>query len=117
MTERGVSEDELGTEEKELFTKIKNKEIDDKEQLKNAKNALVEFIGNKNAEKRINNLRGEVEAARSSDQKDAVRDKLIKLKAEDNIYINKRETDIENLLKKLESNADDTTGNDKPGIP
>ncbi|CAG8678111.1 36632_t:CDS:2 [Racocetra persica] len=109
MTKRGVSEDELGTEEKELFTKIKNKEINDKDQLKTAKNTLVEFIGNKDAEKRIDNLRKEVEAARNSDQKNAVREKLKKLKAEDNTYIKKREADIESLLTKLESSTDDTT--------
>ncbi|CAG8787619.1 23435_t:CDS:2, partial [Racocetra persica] len=117
MTKRGVSEDELGAGEKELFTKIKNKEINDKDQLKTAKNTLVEFIGNKDVEKRIDNLRKEVEAARNSDQKNAVREKLKKLKIEDNIYVKKREADIEKLLEKLESNTDDTSGNNKPGIP
>ncbi|KLL03156.1 MAG: hypothetical protein MRERV_50c001, partial [Mycoplasmataceae bacterium RV_VA103A] len=105
------------TGEKELFTKIKNKEINDKDQLKTAKNTLVEFIGNKDVEKRIDNLRKEVEAARNSDQKNAVREKLKKLKVEDNIYVKKREADIEKLLEKLESNTDDTSGNNKPGIP
>ncbi|CAG8581196.1 12458_t:CDS:2 [Cetraspora pellucida] len=117
MTKRGVSEDELGVGEKELFTKIKNKEINDKDQLKTAKNTLVEFIGNKDAEKRIDNLRKEVEAARNSDQKNAVREKLKKLKIEDNIYVKKRAADIEKLLEKLESNTDETSGNNKPGIP
>lgn len=117
MTKCGVNESELGSKEKELFSKLKNKEINDKDQLKEAKETLLNFIGDKEVDKKITDLRKRVESTLKSGQKDAIRDELLKLLKEDNIYMEKRKTDINNLLKKSENGSSDTTNNPSPGIP
>jgi len=57
---------------------------------------------------------------KSKDQakKEAVADKILTLLGEDNIYVEKRKTDLDNLFKKLtETSSSSPTNNSKSDIP
>jgi len=117
MTKCGVKENELGSEEKNLYTKLKNKEISDKDQIKSAKQKLVEFIGNKEVDKEIEKIKKEIKAVSKSDKqkKQVIKDKLLALLKKDNIYFEKRESDIKSLIKELESVSSNPTTNPASG--
>ena len=61
MVKRGVKENEFGSEEKNIYTKIKNKEFNNFEQLKTGRDKLLKFIRNKEIDKKIVTLTKKVE--------------------------------------------------------
>jgi hypothetical protein len=118
MAKCGVKENELGDEEKKLYNKLKNKEISEKDQIKQAKQKLIEFIGNKEVDKEIEKLKKEVEVnlKAKKQKKEVVRNKLLELLKKDNIYFEKRASEIRSLLRSLESGSGSSnTQNPTPG--
>ncbi|CAI2179252.1 14398_t:CDS:2 [Funneliformis geosporum] len=105
MTECGVKEDELGSEEKSILAKIKNKEHSDKEQFKTDKIRLIEFIYNKEIDKKIKVLEAEVEAANTIEKKKIAKDKILEILKEDNIYVEKNKAKFDSLMVKLNSSS------------
>lgn len=88
------------------------------DKLLEAKTKLVTFVGNKEVDKKIQALEKEVEAVlKSKDQakKETIANKILTLLGEDNIYVEKRKTDLNNLFKKLtETSSSSPTDSPKP---
>lgn len=104
MAKCGIAGTELGNEEKKIYLKIKNQKHNDKDQLKKDRQKLVAFVGNKEIEKKINNLQQEVNSANSEEEKKKVKTKLLTLLHEDNIYVESHKKEIRSLIQKLDSN-------------
>jgi hypothetical protein len=109
LTANGLKESDLDSETRQELKELKDKQDWKSDQLVETELKIVEKIGKKGAEKKMDNLTYQVETVKNEGKKEWLKEQLLEIIHSNNVYYLEHKDQAQILLKKLEASSSQNT--------